>query len=270
MDFLRLSTTTFEDPKIKLIRARFGRDGYFIYIHVLYLIAQGLTNKNTDCELPFAADTISFDLGIDRAEVIKILNFCIELELIKGDAENTISCPKILTRLEKNKLSPAMRKIVNEVEETEENEVESPEDIEEPEQYHSSFFERPEEEDMTSENLQSFTRQVYEIWENSKLPCKRGGLMSFLSSDIKNSLTSIRRQKLSMDEVLQACKNYANVINDPNSWYTAKLPFENFVKPSTIKRFLPDYFEKENFLNSNKSSAVGTSGADKFEGEIKF
>jgi len=265
MDFLRLSTTTFEDPKIKLLRARVGRDGYFVYIHILYLIAQGLTSKNTSCELPFAADTLSFDLGIERAEIIKILSFCIELDLIKGEADGTISCKKILTRLGKNKLSPAMRKIVYETEEPENYDPETSG----PEPYHSNFF-NSEENEITSENLQSFTKQVYEVWENSKLPCKKGGLMSFLSSDIKNSLSSIRRQNLSTDEVLQAVKNYAEVINDPNAWYTARIPFENFVKPSTIKRFLPDYFQKENFMTTNKSSAVENSKADELKGEIEF
>lgn len=261
MDFLRLSTTTFEDPKIKILRSRFGRDGYLIYIHTLYLIAQGLSAKNTKCELLFAADTLSFDLGMDKEQIVKILETCIQLELLEGDPSGTIVCTKVLKRLEKNKLSTNMRKIVNSVEVEDENET--PENN--TPEYHSSFFNPDEKED-----LKGFAEKVFEIWESSGLPCKKGGLLSFTQSDMRNGLSLMRQQKLSANEVLQAVKNYAETIQNPNSWYTAKLPFENFMKESTIKRFLPDYYKKENFLNADKSSAVNNSGADSFSGEVKF
>lgn len=261
MDFLRLSTTTFEDPKIKVLRSRFGRDGYLIYIHTLYLIAQGLTSKNTKCELLFAADTLSFDLGMEREQIVEILKVCVQLELFEGEPEGTIICTKVLKRLEKNKLSTGMRKIVSSVEEDTES-IEPPS----PSEYHSSFFNQDEKED-----LKGFAEQVYEIWESSGLPCKKGGLISFTQSDMRNGLALMRQQKLSVAEVLQAVKNYSETIQNPNSWYTAKLPFENFLKESTIKRFLPDYYQKENFLNaSDKSSAVNNSGADTFSGEVSF
>ena len=262
MDFLRLSTTTFEDPKIKVLRARFGRDGYLIYIHTLYLIAQSLTAKNTKCELPYAADTLSFDLGIERETIIKVLEICVELELFEGDPETTIVCTKVLKRLEKNKVSPGMRKMIDNV--SGENELIESTPI--TPEYHSNFFNQEE----TKEDLKGFSEQVFEIWQSSGLPCKRGGLLSFQQSDMRNGLSIMRQQKLSAADVLQAVKNYAETIQNPNSWYTAKLPFENFLKESTIKRFLPDYYKKENFLNTDKTSAVNNSGADTFTGEVNF
>ncbi|MCQ2086642.1 MAG: DUF4373 domain-containing protein [Bacilli bacterium] len=260
MDFLRLSTTTFEDPKIKVLRSKYGRDGYLIYIHTLYLITQGLDAKHTSCELVFAADTLSFDLGMERAEIVKILETCIQLDLFEGDPESTIVCRKILKRLEKNKLSSGMRKIVDSIEDPI-----FPTEEEQREEYHSNFFNSENKED-----LKTWSEQIYQIWESSGLPCKKGGFISFQQSDLMNGIRVMRRQGLKPSDVLAAVKNYAETINNPNSWYTAMVPFENFLKESTIKRFLPDYYKKENFLNTDKSSAVNNSGADTFKGEVNF
>jgi hypothetical protein len=249
MDFLKLSTTTFEDPKVKILRSKFGRDGYLVYIHTLYLICQGLTTKNNECVLPYAAETLSFDLGIEKETVKEIYILCIELELLEGDPENEIQCTKILTRLEKNKLSPAMRKLVKSVEQP----VTPLEN--------NSYQEFPKTQENTPA-LKGFAEEVYKIWESAKLPCKRGGLSSFLQSDMRNALAEMRQQNLTTDEVLQACKNYVEIIQSNNSWYTARLPFDNFMKETTIKRFLPDYYKKEYFVNSNGNSGVNKSGAD--------
>lgn len=261
MDFLKLSTTTFEDPKVKILRSKFGRDGYLVYIHTLYLICQGLTTKNNECVLPYAVDTLSFDLGIEKEIVKEIYKLCIELELLEGDPEDKIQCTKILTRLEKNKLSPAMRKLVKSVEQTEEPEQKT--------EYKSNFFNVEEKTEEEKTELKSFAEKVYQIWESAKLPCKRGGLPSFLQADMRNALAEMRQQNLTMDEVLQACKNYVEVIQNQNSWYTAKLPFENFMKETTVKRFLPDYYKKEYFINNNGNSGVNKSGSDQCE-KVEF
>jgi len=79
MDFLKISTNIFEDPKIKVLRRAFGRDGYFVYQHALYLIAQSINSKNVKCELPFAAQSISFDLDLDVEIVERILTMIIKL-----------------------------------------------------------------------------------------------------------------------------------------------------------------------------------------------
>lgn len=112
MDFLKISTNMFEDPKIKVLRKKYGRDGYFVYQHSLYLISQSITSKNTSCELPYAAESISFDLGMEQTEVEKILATCIELRLLEGDAKGTVSCLKILSRLDMNTVSKEMRVMI--------------------------------------------------------------------------------------------------------------------------------------------------------------
>lgn len=112
MDFLKISTNIFEDPKIKVLRKKYGRDGYFVYQHSLYLIAQSITSKNTACELPYAAESISFDFGMEQSEVEEILATCIELNLLEGDAKSTVSCLKILSRLDMNTVSKEMRVMI--------------------------------------------------------------------------------------------------------------------------------------------------------------
>lgn len=251
MDFLKLSTTTFEDPKVKILRSKFGRDGYLVYIHTLYLICQGLTTKNNECILPYAVETLSFDLGIDTDTVKEIYKLCIELGLLEGDPENEIKCTKILTRLEKNKLSPAMRKLVKSVEQPKEPVYDG----------NNNYQELPTPTENTPD-MKGFAEEVYKIWESAKLPCKKGGLLSFLQSDMRNALAEMRRQNLTTDEVIQACKNYVEIIQCSNSWYTARLPFENFIRETTIKRFLPDYYKKEIFINNNGNSGVNKSGSD--------
>lgn len=112
MDFLKISTNIFEDPKIKVLRKKYGRDGYFVYQHSLYLIAQSITSKNTACELPYAAESISFDFGMEQSEVEEILATCVELNLLEGDAKSTVSCLKILSRLDMNTVSKEMRVMI--------------------------------------------------------------------------------------------------------------------------------------------------------------
>ena len=71
------------------------------------------------------------------------------------------------------------------------------------------------------------------------------------------------------DDVIQACKNYASVIElkrQGQTWWTSESLFYNFAKPTTIGQFLPDSFDIERFKKSGEKkkngSAVMQSGAD--------
>lgn len=115
-----------------------------------------------------------------------------------------------------------------------------------------------------SDSQKYFARLVYDEWEKADLPRPKSGFIGFVMSDFRLALNEIRNQRLHSDDVIQACKNYAEVVElskHGGTWWKAILSFDRFVKPSVIRKFLPDYYNLENFKNDNgKGSAISRSG----------
>ncbi len=113
MQFIKIDTDIQSDPKIKILKKKHGGNGYFVYLHSLILVMENVSAKDVSCSLPYAAASISYDTDIDEVEVANILETCISLDLMEGDAESTIYIPKILWRLDYNVINKDMRKIVD-------------------------------------------------------------------------------------------------------------------------------------------------------------
>ena len=122
----------------------------------------------------------------------------------------------------------------------------------------------PENNNSVSDQQKYYAKLVFDIWEKSDLPRPKTGYITFLMRDFKLALVELQKQHLHSDDVIKACENYATVINmsrKGQSWWASKSSFDNFVKPGVISRFLPDYFDIENFREKSdkKGSAISRS-----------
>lgn len=119
---------------------------------------------------------------------------------------------------------------------------------------------------------QTYAEKVYETWHENKLPEGNGGFIAFLQRDFKTGISELRQQRLHSDDVIQAIKNYALVLNNSCYFWSAAFYFSDFVKQKNITRFLPERFNAEMYLDKSTrwDSAVKKSGSDVFTGELPF
>lgn len=100
-----------------------------------------------------------------------------------------------------------------------------------------------------------YAKQVFDVLKDNNLPCCLGNYISFMQSDFKFALETLHSRAdlrgLHSDMVLGALKNYALVINNPNTWqgWKNKKSFDRFVSWERFKDFLPDRFCLDNFLD---------------------
>lgn len=105
-----------------------------------------------------------------------------------------------------------------------------------------------------------YAKQVFDILKDNNLPCCLGNYISFMQSDFKFALETLHSKAdlrgLHSDMVLGALKNYALVINNPNTWqgWKNKKSFDRFVSWERFKDFLPDRFCLDNFLDRSAAS----------------
>ena len=93
LDYFPLDVTFFSDPKIKILKARYGVDGVSIYLYLLCEIYRA------GYYLRFSDDSIyirSSDLAMSAEKVTQVLNFLLERSLF----DNTLfQSDKVLTCL---------------------------------------------------------------------------------------------------------------------------------------------------------------------------
>ena len=130
-----------------------------------------------------------------------------------------------------------------------------------------SFTELSDEQqaDLLTDQNKYYSKLVFDVWEKAQLPGWKKGFLNFHIRDFRLALSDLRNQHLHSDDVIQACKNYASVIElkrQGQTWWTSESLFYNFVKPTTIGQFLPDSFDIERFKKSGggKGSAISRSG----------
>ena len=113
-----------------------------------------------------------------------------------------------------------------------------------------------------------YARLVFDVWDKADLPRPKTGYITFLMQDFRLALEQLKKQKLHSDEVIAACENYAKVIElgrQGKSWWNSKSTFDRFVQPSVIRRFLPDYFDIEEYRHKGKKSGSAISNSGEYE-----
>ncbi len=120
---------------------------------------------------------------------------------------------------------------------------------------------------ISSKGNKDYAQTIFDIFHSHNLPCCNGNFLSFYVRDFTMALENIRKLKLHSDEVIQAVKNYADVIElhrQGNSWWSNELSFSDFCK--SINRFLPDNFRIDNFKQRSKEPIK----ANPLEGKIQL
>lgn len=114
---------------------------------------------------------------------------------------------------------------------------------------------------------EAFSEKVFNIFSNAGLPCQKNNKVSFYLSDFAQGMGYIHQHyKLHSDDVLQACSNYVEVLNDPNCYVSTKLNFKAFVTSKWFEQCLPANFVKDNFKDfKNKNvKEINTETEEKF------
>ena len=116
-----------------------------------------------------------------------------------------------------------------------------------------------------SEPRKSYAETIYDILFSHGLPCANNNLITFTMRDFKIALGEINRLHLHSDEVIQATKNYAEVVELKRkglSWWNSEQTFNNFCTKNTILRFLPGTYNVEDYLKKKEDAK------DVLEGKI--
>ena len=113
-----------------------------------------------------------------------------------------------------------------------------------------------------------YARLVFDVWDKADLPRPKTGYITFLMQDFRLALEELKKQKLHSDDVIKACENYAQVVElgrQGKSWWKSKSTFDRFVMPTVIRRFLPDYFDIEEYKDKGKKSGSAISNSHEYE-----
>ena len=102
-----------------------------------------------------------------------------------------------------------------------------------------------------------YSNRIYEVFHEAGLPCARNNPISFLQRDFKNAMAYIHKsdtlRKIPPDDIIAACKNYANTVNDPRSFITGKYSFERLVTFKNFVDYLPENYVPDNFIDEKKA-----------------
>jgi hypothetical protein len=89
-----------DDPKIKLLKYKYGIVGYGTYFHILEIIARDDKNKGY-FPYSYSMELLSLEFQISEEQITNIIEYCVELGLFDQDQytlNKNIYCPKLLDR----------------------------------------------------------------------------------------------------------------------------------------------------------------------------
>lgn len=107
--------------------------------------------------------------------------------------------------------------------------------------------------DATSEPRKNYAEQIFDVLFAHNLPCCKGNLITFTMRDFRLAAAALTDLHLHSDEVIEAVKNYAKVIDLKRqglSWWSSEQNFYNFCEKKTILKFLPENFRLDDFRKS--------------------
>lgn len=109
MRWIKHDTRASSDPKICYLRMEYGLEGYGLYWYLLESIAASVGEP--DFEFTLEADTrvISYETRIPEEKITKMLNYMVGLGLFEQSSQGTVTCPKMLERLDGSMVNARMR-----------------------------------------------------------------------------------------------------------------------------------------------------------------
>lgn len=116
--------------------------------------------------------------------------------------------------------------------------------------------------DTTTEPMKNFGSSVYNEFVNAGLPHEKS-LIDFLFGGLKTGCEIIHHneesKRATSQEILQAVKNYIDVLNDTKCFYSVKHSFVSFCKSEQFYKFLPSNFVKDNWYSYETKKEAATS-----------
>ena len=100
-----------------------------------------------------------------------------------------------------------------------------------------------------------YAKQIFEKFQNAKLPCWNGNFTSFWQTDFKN--TVFLRQGINSKDVLQAIDNYIFELNAPDSYLSGEMGFQSFCESKLFNKMLPENYRHSCFVkNKDKNKSL--------------
>lgn len=113
-----------------------------------------------------------------------------------------------------------------------------------------------------------FSKQIFNIFKDNDLPCAKKNEISFLQTDFMLGLSYLHNSQeykhLHSDDILEACRNYVEVLNDPSCYVSSKYSFFSFVKSKLFYNLLPANYSKDNFKNFKTEKATSKPESKKW------
>ena len=111
MKWMKHYSNAQSDPKLKLVRHKYGFTGYGLYWYCLEVIAAKVDSENVSFELDDTAETISLDWGMSQKDVQEILDYFVELGLFEND-NGVVTCYKLAEKVDEyTSKNPEINKI---------------------------------------------------------------------------------------------------------------------------------------------------------------
>ena len=114
----------------------------------------------------------------------------------------------------------------------------------------------------------SYAEMIFDIYFSHGLPCGKN-IIEFTMRDFKLASAALNRLQLHSDDVIQAVKNYVEVIELKRkglTWWNSEQSFYNFCDKNTILRFLPANFKIEEYAKQKGTeTGRGSVPVDRIE-----
>lgn len=102
-----------------------------------------------------------------------------------------------------------------------------------------------------------YSKIIFSIFNNAGLPCNKNNEISFLQQDFANALSYLHKtpeyKHLHSQDVIQACKNYVAVLEDPETYFKTKMSFFKLVQSKIFYNLLPANYDRTNFESYSKT-----------------
>lgn len=114
----------------------------------------------------------------------------------------------------------------------------------------------------------SFSEMIFDIYFSHGLPCGKN-IIEFTMRDFNHAANAVKRLQLRSEDVIQAVRNYAYVIDLKRkglTWWNSEQNFYSFCDKNTILRFLPENFKIEEYTKQKgATTGAGSALADRIE-----
>lgn len=113
---------------------------------------------------------------------------------------------------------------------------------------------------------EKYSDTIFGIFRDANLPCCGNNKVSFMQRDFAQGIGYLHKAipNLHSDEVIQACRNYASLAQNPDLYkgYGKHLSFDSLARKEWFKSLLPSDFNESDFLTYGGKESGGAENAE--------